>query len=264
VVHVADLPPAPEQHRTVNFTIQIDTGKLVDASKEWAMQKLRAKAKAVGEIAVAKSKKRFDDGGDEGITWPDLWANDDARVNEAIARMAGGGESFGAYVAKELRLATANYDRTLNKINDGKLAGDKASKAKNRAAGRLERAKELQAPGNPSYRKGGKPLLDTGALRSSVTYVVSEDMYGVTVGIGPAVPYGRQQQEGFKRKGPVFIPLSIKAARLPEGADPDSYELIPGVDYVTVKGPVEIPSRPFVRFTDQNKKDIESAIAGRV
>lgn len=247
----------------MNFTIEIDAGKLGDVAKEWAMGKLRQQAKAVGELAVQQAKKRFEDSGDEGITWPDLWANNDARVSEAIARMAGGADSFAAYVAKELRLATKNYDKTLGKIESGQLGGDKAAKAKNRARGRLERAKELQATGNPSYRKGGKPLLDTGALRSSISYVVTEDLYGVSVGVGPSVPYGRSQQEGFEKKGPVFIPLSVKAARLPEGADPDSYELIPGIDYVTVRGPVHIPARPFVRFTDQNKKDITAAIAGR-
>lgn len=247
----------------MNFSIQIDTGRLSDTAKEWAMEKLRKQAKFVGEIAVQQAKKRFVDSGDEEVTWPDLWANDDRRVQDAITRTVGGTESFAAYVTKELRLSQANYDKTLNKITDGKLEGDKASKARNKAKGRLERAKELSVSGNPSYRKGGKPLRDTGALMASLSYVVSEDMYGVQVGIGPSVPYGRKQQEGFSQKGPVFIPLSVKAARMEEGGDPDTYGLLPGIDYVIVKGKVTIPARPFVRFTDQNKKDIESAIAGR-
>lgn len=264
MVHVADLPPAPEPNRTVNFTIQIDTGKLVDASKEWAMGKLRAKAKAVGEIAVAQSKKRFDDGGDEGVTWPDLWASNDAKVWEAIKNQKDGERFFNSYFAAEIRMAEKNLKSVEKKIDEGKLQGDKARKAKMRATNRLEIAKEIKRTGNPSYRRGGEPLRDTGALKASMNYQTREEKDSVFVEIGPAMFYGRYQQEGFETNGPNFIPFTIKAARKPKGVNPEDFDLLPGVDYVMAWGGVTVPARPFVRFTDQNKKDIESAIAGRV
>jgi hypothetical protein len=74
-------------------------------------------------------------------------------------------------------------------------------------------AVESQAKVNASGRPG--PRVDTGRLRSSITWRLGEDAQGVYADIGTGVPYGRILELGLTRNGAryPFLEPALEAAR---------------------------------------------------
>lgn len=98
------------------------------------------------------------------------------------------------------------------------------------------------------YRNNGQPLRDTGRLMRSIRAKVVNVDGGMKVVIrGEA--YGAPHERGFRRPGPVLIPLTRKGARsvkdgmvnLSSGS-----ELIPGKDYIVAKKGTTTPARPYL------------------
>ncbi len=114
-----------------------------------------------------------------------------------------------------------------------------------------------------SYRYGGAPLQDTGALAAS--FFIQSKKAGDKVSksvIASSSFYAPYHQVGFSTKGPNFIPLTLKAKRLHvKGANPREEGLVQGVDYVIAKHGVTVPARPMIDYLDaQNQKEIFETI----
>ena len=87
---------------------------------------------------------------------------------------------------------------------DGAVAQDLARRAI---------AVESQAKRNASGRPG--PNVDTGRLRSSISWRLGQDAQGVYADIGTGVPYGRILELGLTRNGAryPFLEPALSAAR---------------------------------------------------
>lgn len=105
-----------------------------------------------------------------------------------------------------------------------------------------------------SFRYGGQPLRDIGLLESSFFIFRTEyTARGMESTIACSAFYGPYQQQGFTtRVGKLyFIPLSIKGRRMHvRGANPRKEGLVPGKDFVVVKGGFSIPPRPMIDYSD--------------
>lgn len=225
-----------------------------------ARKVLERKADAIGAEAVRQAKRRFTSGGDEEGKWPSLWASNDPAVRQTIEGQTRPGD-VGAELKEGVREAKAATNRLRDRIRKGDVPSERvrsrlrAAKAKERAA------RDVYNSGNPSYRRGGQPMLDTGKARASMTYRVVRNVRGVGVQVGSPLPYLRYHQTGFSTTAIHFIPLSIKAKKTHrKGANPEKEGLIRGVDYLLLRG-VDIPARPIVRFTKANKEAFAQVLA---
>ena len=90
------------------------------------------------------------------------------------------------------------------------LAGPSGGVAKDLA--RRAVAVESQAKINASGRPG--PNVDTGRLRSSISWRLGEDAQGLYADIGTGVPYGRYLELGLTRNGAryPFLEPALKMA----------------------------------------------------
>lgn len=214
----------------------------------------------VGAALKAQTQARFANGGDEEVRWPKLWVDNDAAVQKLTAQ--GGAkakEHRSKTVARIKRDALQKAAKIRNQRATGEISTTKAREKLRHQAQRRRYARELARIGANPYRRGGKPLRDTGALEASITYAVRPtDEGGVAVVVGTPLAYGRYQQDGFTTKGPNFIPLTRKALKKPRGAAPKG--LIRGVDYV-MAGKVTVPPRPFVRLTAANREEVMAEAA---
>lgn len=211
-------------------------------------------AGAAGQMVLGQIVERFDRGGDEERPWPDLWANNDAAVRRMTERAIG--DKGRTKLVREYDKAKRNLDRVKKRADEGGYAVGKASGAIRKARNRLKAAEHQMRIGNTSYRRGGKPLQDTGALRASFFAVTRPTPRGWRVEVGSPLPYAVYHQEGFETSGPNYIPLTIKGAKKPKGADPDVLGLLPGVDYVMAWRGVTVPPRRMVGFTSRNRRDL--------
>jgi phage gpG-like protein len=238
----------------MNYRIRIDTAELQRKLTAEVRARNERAAEAVGSLVVGQIQSRFVNGGDSELRWPDLWANDDAAVSRMV-RAQQGDDAQGKRDAAVKR-AEKSLERAKAKNERGEYATGKGQAAIRRATNKLRAAEELSRTSNPSYRKGGNPLQDTGALQASFFYRVTPTDGGFNIAIGSPLEYAPFHQAGFKSSGPNYIPLSIKGAKKPKGADPDAMGLLPGVDYVMAWRGVTVPPRPMVRFTQQDRRDI--------
>lgn len=83
-----------------------------------------------------------------------------------------------------------------------------------RDLGRRAEAVASQAKVNASGRPG--PNVDTGRLRSSISWRLGEDASGLYADIGTGVPYGRILELGLTRNGQryPFLEPALEAARI--------------------------------------------------
>lgn len=93
----------------------------------------------------------------------------------------------------------------LTRGKDGQVAKDLSRRAI---------AVQSQAKSNATHRPG--PRVDTGRLRSSISWRLGEDGIGLYAEIGTGVPYGRNLELGLTRNGrrfPFLVP-ALEAARI--------------------------------------------------
>ena len=242
----------------IKASIILDEVKAREAVRERAVAVVQSRANEAAALIEAQIKRRFRDNGDEEERWPDLWASNDAAVRRmADAQSTGGGKTLneGRAVRKRewLKAHSKYQDAREQRADDAKL-----KRLKNKS----DRLFAIYRSGNPSYRRGGKPLRDTGALAASVKVVAVATPKGFVIEAGSTLPYGRYHNEGFQTSGLNYIPLTMKGARKPRGMNPDTMGLIRGHDYVLARG-VKIPRRRFVKFTRRNLADVRRAVTRR-
>lgn len=239
---------------TVRVRINLDKQRLQRDLRAITAVTMRARAESVGVLAVQQSRERFRNAGDDEIKWPDLWANtatiDDRATRDELERRS--------------NKAAETLTRAKRKLKRAQDAGDvDAMRSARRSVQRAERKRDIadseQAGGNTSFRRGGSPLRDTGALMSSMTFAVRNTERGATVDVGSPLPHAKFHQEGFSKHGLSFIPLSVRAKRKPAGVDPREFGLQPGGDFTYLRD-VTVPARPMVRFSPENKRQITAAL----
>ncbi len=116
-----------------------------------------------------------------------------------------------------------------------------------------------------SYRNGGQPLRNTGALKQSFeTNVVKNSSMDIDCVVSSPLAYAAYQQYGFTTAGPNFIPLNRKAARSHvKGANPKLEGLVQGKDYIMAWNGVTVPARPIVDYADAtNQRKLKLAVQG--
>ncbi len=115
--------------------------------------------------------------------------------------------------------------------------------------------------GGRSYRRGGKPLLDTRqhiyntlhGTRSRTARSVVYHLRGSLIAV--------YHQNGFSTKGPNYIPLTLRGRREHQkGADPRLEGLVQGVDYIIARRGVTVPPRPLFRLAPEDRREIIATI----
>jgi hypothetical protein len=100
-----------------------------------------------------------------------------------------------------------------------------------------------------SFRAGGQPLRDTGALAGSLgaTAVLNGSQIRLRM-LGNK--YGLYQDRGFTTRGPNYIPLTKKGRRQHgTGQNPNTEGLERGRDFLMAWRGVKVPARPFIMPT---------------
>lgn len=126
------------------------------------------------------------------------------------------------------------------------------------------------------YRKGGKPLYDTGNLFRSLTSTMSVIGDGVRLTL-LAPLYGLYQHHGFKTSGPNFIPFTRRAVRQgPEAFKTKSGEFdlakitkyekghkaaLKNREYAYAPNGVTVPSRPIFAMPNTARAEVARTIA---
>ena len=123
--------------------------------REKLLQDMQKRGPRAAAIVLQQIKRRFDNGGDPDRPWEPLWASDDAAVRRATEGT--GTDRLRAFEASEAR-------RKRKDAIQKEAKPSRRRKLRNEARIKAEQART----GNPSYRRGGKPLLDTGLLRNSM------------------------------------------------------------------------------------------------
>jgi phage gpG-like protein len=236
-------------------TLEIKGGKLgFNKLEEKLLRKIVPDIRAVQLEQIANA---FRDRGQPGAKWKPLWA-DKFQGKTKQSALDAAAKASAAY-AKAL-------DKTKKTIK-GSEAIRNLKKRQNdlqlkKSQDRVNNAAEKLNP-STSYRKGGSPLRDTGALMGSFftkyAFVFGSDALVVVASSNPVAPW---HQKGFKTKGPNFIPLTRKAKRDHSlGVNPEWEGLVQGVDYIMAWQGVDVPSRPMIDYADPvNKKMIQDAI----
>lgn len=238
------------------FRININPDALARQAKEAAVAALRRKGDAIGGLVTSQCKRRFDTSGDADRRWPDLWVNKRGAVLQSAERAHPDLRESRLLLKEDVHKAERSLERARAKVAKG--SGNRG--AVRRAQNRLRYAKEAQSTGNPAYRAGGKPLLDTGEARASMTYRVRDIPRGVALDVGSPKPWLKGHQTGYATKGPNYIPLTRRAKAKPAGANPADLDLVPGYDYIMAWNGVTVPARPIVRFTEANHREIAQTL----
>ena len=235
------------------------------------MKKLvgRILRKASAAIAVEQLEQwdnAFKNSGQPSAKWKPLWANDfEGKISEKHLLGLGSAAMGISHAEKQLKDAKEQEESL-------KRAGKKKKGTAVKIAAKSLKKMELQykksaalAVAATSYRKGGKPLNDDGILRASrqIKYnLVFESEGAAIICLSSNAIYANWQQNGFKTKGPNFIPLT-KAARLRHvlHQNPAWEDLEEGVDYIMAWKGVNVPARPIIDYSDPvNKKKFEDVI----
>lgn len=111
-----------------------------------------------------------------------------------------------------------------------------------------------------SYRDGGQPLYDTGALARSIhaTTTVTDTGFFVTI---RGLSYGSKHETGFKTEGPNYIPLTQRGARRhATGSNPTADGLRRGKDFIMAWRGVTVPKRPWMLPTRGDLREFAMTI----
>jgi phage gpG-like protein len=112
-----------------------------------------------------------------------------------------------------------------------------------------------------SYRKGGKPLRDTGNLLRSIGAKAEQTGPARLSIVMSGAIYGIYHEKGFSTSGPNFIPLTRKAKKNhATGANPYTEGLQAGKDYTVRYWGVTVPARPFLVPTSKEFSEIAKTI----
>lgn len=219
--------------------IRINRSDLKAKLRGLVVDEIREKLDPIGITVVGQIQRRFDNRGDEEIRWAELWVNKPAAVSKFTAN-------------KEATKKRADrVTRAQQRVDRIKESGDARSATVRKARQKLRDAKQAKDEGVPNlFRKGGKALSDTGALKASFSHVTNNTPKGGIVQIGSPLPRAGFHQSGFTTSGPNYVPLTSRARK---GWNP---KLIRGHDFIMFAKGVTVPARPMVRLTNQNRKDI--------
>ena len=111
--------------------------------------------------------------------------------------------------------------------------------------------------GRSHFRQGGKPLLDTrqhiyNTLNGTRTRQGNTILYTLRGSLAAVFHHN-----GFKTKGPNFIPLTLHARRTHrKGNDPRLEGLVKDVDYIMAWKGVDVPARPIFRIAPEDRRQI--------
>ena len=114
-----------------------------------------------------------------------------------------------------------------------------------------------------SYRRNGKPLMDTKTLYNGLKGQIIATGNKIKVALLDTVGYGVDHQEGFSKDGPVPIALTRKAARLMKAGgikSLDDTDLKEGKDYIIAWDGVEVPQRKIFNTPPENIKALSKNI----
>lgn len=202
----------------------------------------------------------FRDNGPPGSKWKPMWA--DKFIGRAPqAKVEAWEKAKTAYVKASGKVQRGAKART---------AGLRASKEEllrfqfRKADARFDKASvALKKARATSYRRGGQALRDNGQLMGSFYSKPRQifDTYAV-VTLESSAFYAAYHQNGFKTKGPNFIPLTTEARTLHSlGADPEKEGLQEGIDYIMAWHGVTVPARPMIDYDDPaNLAQIKQAL----
>lgn len=212
-----------------------------------AVKLLRRLSNDLAVVQKEQVAEAFKNSGQPGKKWPPLWA--DSFVGKVPWKKQG------TLINAQTAFFYAMHARNPDSMKIVK------------AQARVQKANE-QLIAATSYRKGGKPLWDKGALAASffTKYnFVFEAELALLVVIASSSFLAPFHQKGFRTNGPNFIPLNLKAARMHvKGANPKDEGLEYGVDYIMAWKGVKVPERAMVDYADPaNKKQIEDTITAR-
>ena len=114
----------------------------------------------------------------------------------------------------------------------------------------------------PSYRNGGQPLRNTGAMWRSLNAQAGSVVGGLRVTLR-GLAHAAYQDKGFSTNPPKgnFIPLTKKGARHATGANPKDEGMKRGKDYFMARRGVTVPARPFLLPTREDMGIIGRSIA---
>lgn len=232
---------------------------------------------ALEELVLSQVKRQIDDSTGDGKPFLPLWADrvgfketadgSITMVNDPLVRKARGVKSRSG-----IRKFKARFKKTLAMLRSvrgkmkrvARLVARSVESSEKRyarlyrgAAARYRRASFIgPRPSKAkwrdrmhySYRRGGKPLLDT---RQGYAAVNAHSMRsGTTTAVTINAPaYMVYQHKGFVTKGPNFIPLSLLAKRTHKtGMNPKDEGLKRGIDYWIFHRGVSVPARPFAKL----------------
>lgn len=221
--------------------IRINRSDLKAKLRELVVDEIREKLDPIGITVVGQIERRFDERGDEEIRWAELWVNKPAAVSKFTANKK---------ATKKRTDRVKRAQRAVDKIEQISDISDR-NVVLRKARRKLREAKQAKDEGVPNlFRKGGKALSDTGALKASFSHVTNNTPKGGIVQIGSPLDRAGFHQSGFTTSGPNYVPLTSRARK---GWNP---KLIRGHDFIMFAKGVTVPARPMVRLTNQNRKDI--------
>lgn len=205
----------------------------------------------IGSVLVSQTKRRFVESGDEEIAWADLWVNN----QDAVSRFTGGDRAD-----IERAKIRANAERAVERVDRdykaGKITRSQYDRKKRRSEEKSRLASEIERSGTSDlFRAGGKPLRDTGASQASIVSVTEVTDRGVLITVGSPLERVAFHHHGFTKKGPSYIPLTMRARK------GWNERLVPGYDYIVLKN-VKVPARPIVRVTPGNIEQIRKSWGG--
>ena len=133
------------------------------------------------------------------------------------------------------------------------------------------------------FRKGGRPLRDTGRLMNMLNVRTSNTPRGVQWTLTDGTGYGLKHQEGFVNHGPTAVPLTKKAKDFIQGMgdpphdietlDKAGFEEAPNAaaaqsprsgslkfDYYIIEGDSKVPARPIANNPPEDVRAISRTI----
>ena len=158
------------------------------------------------------------------------------------------------------QLGKAVSDRVIQRIRASRIEQVLVSQAKRRISNGGDSTHEYPPLWDHplSYRRGGKPLRDTGLLMASLTARQQRIQGGVRLKLQSPLRHAQYHQNGFRVEGgPLFIPLTRKAVRGHTlGSNPSEEGLKKGTDYILIRRGVTVPQRKIANAPPENVREL--------